>query len=84
VKGWIFLDGKYPALFISINPLVVIGLFLADSEHLGAAARAYTLCSRLAVLHGDGFSIAHFFLGSALHTICLHDSSFLEAICYKQ
>jgi hypothetical protein len=38
VKGWILLDGKYPALFISINPEVNIGaLFLADSEHFGAA-----------------------------------------------
>jgi hypothetical protein len=59
-------------------------LFFADSEHFGAAGRANALCSRLAVLHGDGFSIAHFLLGAALHTICLHVSSFLEAICYKQ
>jgi len=67
-------------LSISINPKIGIGLSLADSEHFGAAGWAYALGRRLAVLHSDGFSVAHFFLASALHTICLHDSSFLEAI----
>jgi hypothetical protein len=60
--------------------LLISALFLADSEHLGAAARAYALRSRLAILHGNGFSIAHFLLRSALDTIRLHGSSFLEAI----
>jgi hypothetical protein len=59
-------------------------LFLADSEHLGAAGRANALRSRLAVLHGDGFGTAHIFLGAAFNAIGLHDSSFLEAICYLQ
>ena len=63
---------------------MISALFLADSEHFRAAGGAYTLCGRLAVLHSDGFSVAHFFLGSALHTICLHGSSFLEAICLTQ
>ena len=72
------------SLVYIFKSFVVSALFLADSEHFGATGWAYTLGSRLAVLHGDGSSVAHFFLGSALHTICLHDSSFLEAICYKQ
>jgi hypothetical protein len=58
--------------------LINIGLFFADFEHLSAAGWAYTLSSRFAILHSDGFRIAHFFLGSALDAICLHDSSFLE------
>jgi len=63
---------------------MVSALFFTDSEHFGAAGWAYALGSRLAVLHRDGFSIAHILLGAALHTICLHVSSFLEAICIKQ
>ena len=84
MKGWILRVGYIQPYLYLKKSVVGIGLFLADSEHLGAAGWAYALGSRLAVLHGDGFSVAHFFLGSALHTICLHDSSFLEAICYKQ
>ena len=56
----------------------------SDSEHLGAADRAGALCRRLAILHGDGLWILHFSLSSAFHTICLHDSSFLQGICYQQ
>jgi hypothetical protein len=47
-------------------------LALADSEHLGAAFWANTLCCGLAVLHFDGFGIAHFSLGAAFHTVSLH------------
>jgi hypothetical protein len=46
---------------------------LANSEHLGAAARADTLCRWLAVLHGNRLRILHFLLGAALHTVCLHN-----------
>ena len=56
----------------------------SDSEHLGAADRAGALCRRLAILHGDGLRILHFSLGPAFHTICLHDSSFLQDICYQR
>jgi hypothetical protein len=59
-------------------------LFFADSEHFCSAGRTNTLRSRLAVLHGNALGIAHIFLGAALYTICLHGSSFLKAICYKQ
>jgi hypothetical protein len=45
---------------------------LANAEHLGAASWADTLCGRLTVLHGDGFSAFHFFLCPAFHTISLH------------
>jgi hypothetical protein len=51
-------------------------LFTADSEHFRATLGANALRRRFAVLHFDGFGIAHFFLGAALHTICLHHSSF--------
>jgi hypothetical protein len=54
-------------------------LSLADSEHFGAAGRANTLRGRLAVLHGNGFCAAHFFLRAALYTICLHVSSFPQS-----
>jgi hypothetical protein len=81
IIGWILFKEKYPASSILINPILLVSaLFLADSEHFGAAGWTNTLGRRFAVLHGDGFSIAHFFLGAALHTICLHGSSFLEAI----
>jgi hypothetical protein len=56
-----------------------MALFLADSEHLGATGRANTLRGRLAVLHGNGFCTAHFFLGAALYTIRLHVSSFPQS-----
>ena len=59
-------------------------LALADSEHLGAAGRANPLRRWLAVLHGDGFGAAHLLLAAAFYAISLHDSSFLEAICYLQ
>jgi hypothetical protein len=59
-------------------------LALADSEHLGAAGRTYPLRRWLAVLHNDGFSVAHLPLGAALYAIGLHGSSFLEAIWYLQ
>jgi hypothetical protein len=61
----------------------MFGLAFADSEHFGAAIRASTLRRRLAVFHCDGLRIFHFPLGSAFHTICLHDSSFLLGICYQ-
>ena len=47
-------------------------LALANSEHLGPACGAYALSGWLAVLHGYGFGILHFFLSAALHTVCLH------------
>jgi len=58
--------------------LISIGLRFADFEHLSAAFWACTLGSRFTILHLNGFGIAHFSLGSALNTIRLHDSSFLE------
>ena len=47
-------------------------LGLADSEHFRATRWACTLGCRLAVLHGDAFSILYFLLGLALNTISLH------------
>jgi hypothetical protein len=52
--------------------LISFVLALADSEHLGAAFWASTLCCGLAILHFDGFSITHFSLGAAFHTVSLH------------
>jgi hypothetical protein len=77
IKGWILPFGKYPAYLK--HPLNVRALFFADSEHLGAAGRANTLRSRLAVLHGNAFCVTHFFLGAAFYTICLHVSSFPQS-----
>src|SRR3972149_4362534 len=51
---------------------LVAPLGLADSEHLGAAARADTLGRRLSVLHGYGFGVLHFLLGFALDAVGLH------------
>jgi hypothetical protein len=54
------------------------GLTFSDAEHLCATGRANTLSSGFAILHSDGFSIFHLFLGSAFYTISLHDfTSFL-------
>jgi hypothetical protein len=80
-KGWILSKEKYPAYHK--HPLN-LALFLADSEHLGAAGRADTRGSRLAILHGNGFCAAHIFLRATLHAVSLHISSFLKDICYKQ
>jgi hypothetical protein len=51
---------------------VGIDLGFADSEHLRAAARAYTLSCRLAILHSDAFGILHFLFSAALDAISLH------------
>ncbi len=56
-------------------------LAFPDSEDLGAALRAYTLCCGLAVLHFDRLRVLDLHLGPALHTVCLHVtllSSFLR------
>jgi hypothetical protein len=47
-------------------------LALADSEHLGTALWASTLCGWLAILHFDGLWIAHFPFSAAFHTVRLH------------
>jgi len=47
-------------------------LGLADSEHFRATGWAYALGCRLAVLHGNVFSILHFFLRLAFNAISLH------------
>src|SRR5574341_1928185 len=46
----------------------------AYPEHLGAALGADSLCSRLAVFHGNLFGVFHFALGFALDTVCFHDA----------
>jgi hypothetical protein len=61
MKDWILLKGNIQS-YLSKKSVVNIGLFFADSEHLGAAGWAHALGCRLAVLHGDGFSVAHFLL----------------------
>ncbi len=83
MKDWIILKGNIQS-YLSYKSVIVIGLFLADSEHFCAAGWAYALGSRFAILHGDGFGVAHFFLLSALHTVGLHNPSFLVAICNTQ
>jgi hypothetical protein len=80
MKDWILHEGNIQSHLYLKNPKLISALFLADSEHLCAAGWAHALGSRLAVLHGDGLGIAHFFLGAAFDAIGLHDSSFLEAI----
>jgi hypothetical protein len=82
MKDWIILDGSIQSHLYLKKPNSILALFFADSEHFCAAGWADSLGSRLAVLHGDGFSIGDFFLGSALHTIRLHGSSFLVVIFY--
>ena len=52
--------------------IISFGLTLADFEHLGAANRADTLCGRPPILHDNTLCIPHLSLGSALHTIGLH------------
>ena len=53
-------------------------LALPYLEHLGTARRAYSLSSRLTILHGYSLGVLHLLLGTALHTIPLHsDSPFL-------
>jgi hypothetical protein len=49
-----------------------LSLALTNPEHLGAAHRAYSLCCRLPVLHGNALGVLHFTLGSTFHTISLH------------
>ena len=63
---------------------MVASLALPDLEHLGAAGRAHTLGRRLAILHGNGFGILHFFLGVALHTVSFHFISPLLIVLAKQ
>ena len=45
---------------------------LANSEDFRAAGRAQALGRRSAVLHRDSSGVADFFLGAALHAVCLH------------
>jgi hypothetical protein len=59
-------------------------LALPDFEHLGATNRAHTLGRRLAILHGNGLGILHFFLGAALHTVSLHFTSPSLIVLAKQ
>ena len=59
-------------------------LALPNFEHLGATNRAHTLGRWLAILHGNGLGILHFFLGAALHTICLHPLSPFLIVLAKQ
>jgi hypothetical protein len=54
--------------------LVRYFVLLTDSEHLGAANRAYTLGRRLAVLHGDALGVLDFPLGAAFYTVRLHQA----------
>jgi hypothetical protein len=63
---------------------MVASLTLPYFEHLGAAGRAHTLGRRLAILHGNGLGILHFFLGAALHTVSLHFTSPLLIVLAKQ
>ena len=49
-------------------------LALADPEHLRTAGWADTLGCRLSILHGYGFGVFHFPLGTVLHAICFHSS----------
>ena len=71
IKG---VDIPIPGISSPLNSIVyaIADLGLADSEHLGATGRACALGGRLAVLHGNAFSVFHFFLGLALYTISLH------------
>ena len=50
----------------------LVAALLADSEYLGAAGRAGALSCRSLVLHDDALGVLDLFLGSALHTVCLH------------
>ncbi len=50
----------------------LFSLGLADAEYFGTARRAFTLCSRAAVFHGNRFGVLDFYLFPALDTICLH------------
>ena len=52
--------------------LCQINLALADSEHLGAAHRAYALGRWPAVFHGYTLSVLHFPLSATFYTISLH------------
>ena len=49
----------------------MVALF-ANSEDFGATDRADALSCRSLVLHDDALGILDLFLGSALHTVCLH------------
>ena len=62
---------RYP-----VSPVIVISRILALAlpypEHLSPTHGAHTLSRRSTVLHGYGFSIFHFPLGTALNAVCLH------------
>ncbi len=70
---------KTPSFFFRNNPdTYVTALTLPYSEHLGATYRANALCRRFLVFHGYRPGIPHLPLGTAFHTIGLHDTpSFL-------
>ena len=57
---------------------------LSYSEHLCATGGAYTLSCWSAVFHCDGLGIFHFLLGTAFHTIGLHEFTSFLAECYKR
>ena len=63
---------------------MVASLTLPYFEHLGAAGRTHTLRRWLAILHGNGLGILHFFLGAALHTVSFHFTSPLLIVLAKQ
>ena len=55
----------------NLTPILSV-LCLPYSEHLCATGGAYTLSSRLPILHGDRLGVFHLLLGAAFHTIRLH------------
>ena len=58
-------------------------LCLPNSEHLCATGGAYTLSSRLPILHGDRLGAFHLLLGSAFHAIGLNHSNSPPLLLYK-
>jgi hypothetical protein len=53
------------------------------SEHLCATCRTGTLSCWPAIFHGNALGVFHFLLGTAFHTIGLHEFTSFLAECYK-
>jgi len=70
-------ERPYPASTIILIP-VISAVTLSNSKHLSPTYGAHTLSRWPAVLQSYGLGILHFPFGSALETVCLHQSTSLS------
>ena len=75
-EGWIYSQSiSSPSYHSSISYEF---LAFTNTEHLGTTSWTYTLCGRFSVFHGYCFSVFHFPLSTAFHTICFQNLLFFQ------